>query len=69
MTQRSSPQTHCRPRELNLRILQDALAREAAEEAADQAAREAKRQEVGLRHCRARGSAATSGGAATQPGA
>ncbi|KIY99318.1 flagellar associated protein [Monoraphidium neglectum] len=35
-----------RERELNLRILQDALAREAAEEAADQAAREAKRQEV-----------------------
>ena len=34
------------PRELDLRILQDALAREAAEEAADQAAREAKRQEV-----------------------
>lgn len=36
-------------RELDLRILQEALAREAAEEAADQAAREAKRREVGAR--------------------
>jgi hypothetical protein len=36
----------CGCRELDLRILQEALAREAEEEAADVAARETKRQEV-----------------------
>lgn len=36
-------------RELDLRILQEALAREAVEEAADAAAKEAKRQEVRAR--------------------
>jgi hypothetical protein len=48
-----------RERELDLRILQDALEREAEEEAADQAAKEAKREEVCTRQdlaggCRSR---------------
>lgn len=42
---------HTYARELDLKILQETLAREAAEEAADQAAREAKRQEVGASNC------------------
>lgn len=41
-------------RELDLKILQDALAREAAGEAADIAAKEAKRAEVGADGCHAR---------------
>jgi len=42
------PTQHNDTREVDLKILQDALAREAAEEAADIAAKEAKREEVGL---------------------